>query len=281
MVALDKTLATGKNLRLELRPDLGGAIGGVWLDNVPILRPTPIDATSSRETACFPMIPYSGRLGFCRFNWRGVDYTTQPNFEDSPHSLHGVGWQRAWRMVALQPQQAVMSYTHPGDKDWPFAFIAYQEFTLNENGLLVKLVVRSLDKRPQPMGLGFHPYFCRDDASAIFTGVTEKWETDQVLLPTRAVPLERINGLVANLDYDHCFGGWNGGVTITQKDLRIGLSSDLGYVVVYTPPQKDYFCVEPVTHRTNALNSPDPLSYGVCELDPGEELTANMYLEFS
>ena len=84
-------------LRLALRPDLGGCIAGLWHRDTPILRstePAALDGVA-RRPACFPLVPYSNRLGYRRFRWKGSDYTTQPNFDDNPHSVHGVGWLRA------------------------------------------------------------------------------------------------------------------------------------------------------------------------------------------
>ena len=82
-------------LRLALRPDLGGCIAGLWHRDTPILRSTePAALTASRPSACYPLLPYSNRLAYRKFRWKGRDHTTQPNFDDSPHSVHGMGWQR-------------------------------------------------------------------------------------------------------------------------------------------------------------------------------------------
>ena len=84
-------------LRLALRPDLGGAIAGLWhRDRRCCARRRRLRSAAPRQAGCFPLVPYSNRLAFRRFRWKGADHTTQPNFEDSPHSLHGVGWQRPW-----------------------------------------------------------------------------------------------------------------------------------------------------------------------------------------
>ena len=49
---------------------------------------------SSRLAGCYALAPYSNRLGYRRFRWLGHDHTTAPNFDDCPHSVHGVAWQR-------------------------------------------------------------------------------------------------------------------------------------------------------------------------------------------
>src|SRR5512145_993009 len=86
-------------LRLALRPDLGGSIAGLWLGDLPVLRSVePAALTVPRAGACFPLAPYSNRLGYRRLRWQGRDHTTAPNFEPGyPHSLHGSAWLKPWQ----------------------------------------------------------------------------------------------------------------------------------------------------------------------------------------
>ena len=61
-------------LRLALRPDLGGAVAGLWHRETPILRSSePGRLEGPRQSAMFPLLPYSNRLGYRRFRWRGHD----------------------------------------------------------------------------------------------------------------------------------------------------------------------------------------------------------------
>ena len=49
--------------------------------------------------------------------------------------------------------------------------------------------------------------------------------------------------------------------------------------VVYTPPGRDFFCVEPVSHVNNAVRSDDPLGQGLIALGSGETAQAWMQLD--
>ena len=120
-------------LRLALRPDLGGAIAGFWHDTTPILRSCePGELTSSRPSGCFPMAPYSNRIGYRHFRWHGRDYTTAPNFEEgNPHSLHGTVWKAAWRVVGASATQAELAVTHLANEHWPFNFDADPAFRVD------------------------------------------------------------------------------------------------------------------------------------------------------
>lgn len=267
-------------LRLALRPDLGGCIAGLWHGDMPVLRSSdPASMTASRPSGCFPLIPYSNRLGYRRFRWLGQQHTTQANFPDSPHSLHGLGWLRPWTVESARPDDAVLHLVHPGDADWPFSFEARQVFALKDDHLNMGLSVTNTSAQPAPIGLGWHPYFPKRSRSRLHIELTERWESDASGLPTRRVPQPGIDADVAHLAFDHCFEGWQGPARVRDERLNLRLSSSLPYLVVYTPELKDYFCVEPVSHVSNAIHMAEPAEHGLRTLAPGEHFEAWMKLE--
>ena len=269
-------------LRLALRPDLGGCIAGLWFDTLPVLRSTdPAALAASRPSGCYPLVPYSNRLGYRRFRWHGHDFTTQPNFDDSPHSVHGMGWQRPWTCVSQSDGEAVLRLSHPGDADWPFAFEATQRFVLTAEALRMELAIRNTDSRPAPVGLGWHPYFPKRSRSRLHIELTDRWESDATGLPTRKVPQAGIDGDVAHLGFDHCFEGWSGPARVRDEKLGLRITSSLPYLVVFTPGLKDYFCVEPVSHVSNAIHMAEPAAHGLRTLMPGEAFEAWMQLDVS
>ena len=51
------------------------------------------------------------------------------------------------------------------------------------------------------------------------------------------------------------------------------------YLVVYTPADKPFFCVEPVSHVNNAIQMTEPTAHGLCDLAAGATLEASFRLE--
>ncbi len=267
-------------LRLGLRPDLGGAIAGLWHHHVPVLRSVePHALTQPREGGGFPLVPYSNRLGYRRFRWKGLDHTTQPNLGDSPHSLHGVGWQRPWVLRSHSPLDAVMAYRHAPDTHWPFAFEAVQFFSLTPQSMRIEMQVTNTGSVAQPVGLGWHPYFPRRQRSRLHIELGERWDCDSAQLPTRKVAQPGIDGDVAHLAFDNCFEGWSGPARIRDEKFALQLTSSLTRLVVFTPQDRDLFCVEPVSHVSNAIHMADPAAHGLVTLQPGESTSAWMKLE--
>jgi aldose 1-epimerase len=80
------------------------------------------------------------------------------------------------------------------------------------------------------------------------------------------------------LDLDHCFEGWNGRASVTwpEERLELALEADpvFSHAVIYAPPQRPFFCFEPVSHANFALNLAEQGVDGVGfrSLEPGETL---------
>ena len=266
-------------LRFAVRADLGGSIAGLWHRETPILRSTePGLLPSPRMSACYPLVPYSNRLGYRKFRWKGKDYTTAANFDDNPHSVHGVGWLRPWQVTSHSASEVVLRLRHEADAHWPFAFEAMQYFDLTPQALRAQLSITNTSELAQPVGLGWHPYFPKRARSRLHIELAERWESDATQLPVRHVAQQGIDSDVAHLDFDNCFDGWKGSARIRDEKFSLQLSSSLDRLVVYTPQDKDYFCVEPVSHVSNAIHMADPAAHGLRTLQPGESFEATMAL---
>lgn len=261
--------------RAELRADLGASLAGLWWQDEALLRSTPAAALAGpRQSAGFAMLPYSNRIGHCRFEWQGQSYRTRPNFGEHPHSLHGVGWQRAWQVLAHDGQHAELALQHRPDADWPFAFEALQRFTLQPEGLRWELSLRNTDPRVQPAGLGWHPYFLHRPGSRLRAAVAGRWESGADALPRQREIQAPLQAPLATLRLDHCFDAWSGEAWIEDGEHCLQLTASTGYLVLFTPAGAPHFCVEPVSHVNNAVQAPDPTALGLVALAPGQRLDA-------
>jgi aldose 1-epimerase len=95
------------------------------------------------------------------------------------------------------------------------------------------------------------------------------------------VPQPGIDGDVSHLAFDHCFEGWRGAARIRDEKLSMRLTSSLPYLVVFTPDTRPYYCVEPVSHVSNAIHMTEPASHGLRSVATGETLDAWMKLEIA
>ncbi len=268
-------------LRLALRPDLGGAIAGLWLGDAAVMRSMePWSLQSSRQSGCFPLAPYSNRVGYRRFAWQGHDYTTAANFDDNPHSVHGTAWQEPWDVAHADASSITLRLDHVADAHWPFAYAATQTFELNSGWLRLSMTMTNTDTRNQPAGLGWHPYFPKRSRSRVHVECSGRWETDPATqLPTAHVAQHGVDSDVRYLNFDHCFDGWRGAARIRDEVMSLSINSSMTRLVIFTPEDRNYFCVEPVSHASDAIHMADPEANGLVALAPGASTQAWMQLD--
>lgn len=282
-------------LSLELRPALGGCISAFrWRhpsgDTLDILRPGPATVSSVQDveaSACFPLTPFSNRLRDGRCSFRGHEIRLPLN-TDGPHVEHGHGWHRPWSVLSAAPDEAVLALRHTGDA-WPFPYEARQHFRLRDDCLDIRFSIRNTGSEPMPHGYGLHPYFVRTPQCTLTATVSGFWETDDEVMPSALVAppadLDIATGLrIARHALDNVLTGWTGVATVRwpERDAEVVMTAEdpLRFLVVYSPPDEDYFCAEPVSNATDAFNlvNAGRTDTGMLVLEPGAELSSRISL---
>jgi aldose 1-epimerase len=274
----------------EIAPEIGGSILSLMHAGRAILRPTPEQAVTERavrRTACFPLIPYANRIADGRFTWDGRLHRLAENFPASPHPLHGIGWRRAWSVVSAGAGNCTLRLEHRprrDEQDWPFAFDAEQKISLSAAGLQVELSVSNAHARPAPLGLGLHPLFPRRGGETLIFDAGGAWCNGADMLPAA-----RVNGdlwdhsagqAIGAQNLDNDFFTWRGTARIESEhfpSIRISASSAFSCLRVFTPSDKDFFAVEPVTHCTDAINR--DRGRELLLVQPGERLCGTMTID--
>ena len=236
-------------LRLALRPDLGGCIAGLWHRGTPILRSH--RTRSADRFARVGVLPAGAVLQparLPRFRWKGHDYTTQPNFDDQPAFAARRGLARPWEIVSSSVLELVLRLKHAGDADWPFAFEATQYFTLTPQSVHVEMVFTNTAEIAQPVGLGWHPYFPKRARSRLHIEVSDRWDCDATQLPTRKVAQPGIDSDVVAPGLRQLLRGLARPGAHPRREVLAAAALVVDRLVVFTPQDRDYFCVEPVSH---------------------------------
>jgi aldose 1-epimerase len=272
------------SLRCELAPELGGCIAGFWLGDVPILRSAPVaQLESARQSGCYPLVPFSNRIGHASLVWHGTQHPLVRNNGDEPHAIHGVGWQRPWNVLDQDATTAMLAYEHRPDASWPFAFDCSQTLRLRGDGLEMTLALTNQSDQNAPVGLGWHPYFAKRPRSRISFSAAGRWEMGPDKLPTVRKPARGIDADCAFLDVDHCYDGWDGVAHLRDERLHVRVRSGLSHLVVFTNDTRDFVGIEPVSHVNNAVHmyaaGASAHELGLRILTPGETMMAQMAIE--
>jgi len=284
------TLTAG-NLRLALSPSVGGAISAFeWTASGaarPILRRCHSPLAKVLDAASFPLVPYVNRIRGGAFNFRGRQVRIAPNMAGDPSPLHGQGWLGEWTVERADERSAVLVYRHEAG-EWPWAYVAKQEFRLDERGCLVTLSCTNRSDEAMPCGLGHHPYFDCGPETVLDTTVSHVWTIDEHVLPVDKVPAEgRFDlhrRLICGQGLDHGFDNWGGLAWMGDPGWPYELlvsSKSAGFFQLYSPVEGGIFVAEPVSHANAALNAPEQEwpELGMRVLEPGQSMSLDMRIE--
>jgi aldose 1-epimerase len=249
-----------------ISPKQGGGIMAWSIGGQDMLRRSDSAAIASDDPlryASFPLVPYSNRIGYGRFDWMGRSMQIRPNFAPEPHAIHGTGWQRPWQVAHLDARSCELVLDFEADEDWHWSFMASQRVEVSENGLRLTLSATNRSDIAAPLAFGHHPYFDIEGATLTFNA-DQIWQTGCDGLPAyREAPsnvCDFANGdPVTGRTIDNGYTGWDGKAQIRWLDrpLMLDIASDMTAAVVFVPESENYFCFEPVPHIINALNLPD------------------------
>lgn len=234
---------------LTVSPDRGAIVTGLSVDGREVLyldRATFEDPTKNVRGGIPILFPFAGRLENDRFL---PAHTTIPQ--------HGFGRNRAWAVTgkderkivcALEPDAASRSV-------YPYEFRAEQSCRIIPRGVLVELRIRNRGDRPFPVAPGWHPYFrCPAARKPEIAGSVPGLTPDRFANET-----EFDFGLRAPIE---------GAATFQIPDLgtvALSWSPNLRHLQFWSPPGKDFVCIEPFTGPAGAIHTAE----GRVEIPPG------------
>ncbi|MGA7780510.1 MAG: aldose 1-epimerase, partial [Paraburkholderia sp.] len=153
-------------LRLDVAPSLGGGITRFdWRSDgalVPIFRRCRQVAanTDPNELACYPMLPYSNRIGGGHFGVGDRRVEVPCNRPAEPLPIHGDGWLANWVVAESDRENVRLTLDRRDGK--PYAYRAAQTYALEGATLVITLEIENTGRDSLPFGLGVHPFLVRD-----------------------------------------------------------------------------------------------------------------------
>lgn len=298
-------------LRVELVPATGGGIARFdWMcgtRRVPLFRAAADGAIAEPNAlGCYPLLPFSNRIGRGRFEFEGRTVKLAPNRKGERLPIHGSGWQRVWHVEHASARRAVLSLDETGDPGAgkrdasshvplhtpshassyasshasPYSYHAVQTIELVDTTLTIRIEIENRGDAALPFGMGLHPFMPRGRDTLLLAPASEVWLSRRDWLPTRRLPTPPAFrfGIAYPLpreEVNHAFTDWCGLARILwpAQGLALDIAADTRAYVLYTPPGEDWFCFEPVDHPINAVNlEGGAVRHGMTALAPGERL---------
>ena len=276
------TLKTGP-LAVDLAPASGGAIARFAVDGADLLRPmtaTDVASGNAMHASAYPLVPFSNRIKDGKLVFEGKTFQLKQNWPGVNHPMHGDGWSHVWQLVRSDAHSGEIVYEHARDGEnggWPFHYRARQNYRLDADRLTIAMAIDNLEEHAVPAGLGLHPFFVRDADSELQCHTEAVWRTDAEVLPIARIVVPPAFDFsksrnVNEVTLDNGFDGWDGRATIRwpSRKLRVHLeaSATFRHAVIYVPPERPYFCVEPVSHANGRV--------GRTHLDAGATLSGEI-----
>ncbi|OEC32700.1 aldose 1-epimerase [Pseudomonas cuatrocienegasensis] len=239
-------------------------------------------ANTARRLACYPLLPWSNRIGAGGYQTPDGWFALKPNSPGDALPIHGSAWQQPWQVSEQQADSVCLTL----DSQVPFAYHAEQRIQLHEGRLHIALRVRHLDARANWHGLGLHLYITRTAHTQLQVSAQQVWLSDEQQLSREQQPVpaawdfHQAAPLPDSL-VDHAFTGWDGSASILQPDLgyRIDCQAEgSDCYLLFCPVERPFFCLEPVSHPVNAHHLPG--QPGLRLLQQGEEAHLTLTLHY-
>ncbi|GAB3480763.1 aldose 1-epimerase [Marinomonas epiphytica] len=284
-------------MKAVISPELGGTILSFSDQNElgetrHWLRPVGVDLSDATpeafRTGCFPLFPFSNRIANNKLSIEGEVYPLLSNIPGEV-LIHGHSWMGAWDVQQQSQSSVTLMFNLPHEQvasyGWPFQFQAEQKFELLESGLKVTLKLTNTSSKTMPAGMGLHPYFDAQQEVSVTTRCQGIWLGSDENIPNQHSndhpALADLASGVLPKGLDNNFTQWQGAADIRwagRADYLTLTASDLFRHLVIFSPNEPHFCLEPVTHVTNAFNEPewgDALG-GMQMLSPNESLQGDI-----
>lgn len=291
--------------QVGILPETGASVAygrvnvkGKWVN---LLRPTPeADLTNAFNTASYLLIPWSNRLRNSQFTYNGIDYKLRP-VEKFGIAIHGAVLEHTWRIVESDDRHIILRFDSHQHKNvnFPFAFSAKVTYFLEDRDFNIHVELRNEDGRRMPAGFGHHPYFLRHPDGIEDTPEVEI-PCDKAYELVNALPTEAAKPIPKQLDFrqqrplgdefiDDLLTGRQTDkpikIVFPKTGAQLTMYSDpiFSHTVLYSPPQKPYFAIEPVTNANDGFNlhAQGIEGTGVFVLQPGTAQDGSVRLTFT
>ena len=271
-----------KSQSIRICPDGGANLFSYTLGETELLRaPTELKALQGRRGAgILVLYPTPNRVRDGKFAFEGREFKFS---DDGQTTIHGLALSRPWNSappefvmtegaVSGVAVEAWMDF-EPGSSQFerfPIRHRLALRYSLTASGLRADVRIKNRDSARLPFGFALHPYFrllgAREE-TFLQVPAEKKMEATPDLLPTGKLlaldgaPFDlRQPRKLSELALDDVFLGMSSAKTAGYEARDAGLaltlqaSDDFTHVVVYTPKDRPFFCIENQTCSTDAHN---------------------------
>lgn len=231
------------------------------------------------------LFPFPNRIRDGRFTWDGHTYQLPQNDPAKKNAIHGFACRHGWRVATTGADESscwitgVFRCSQDGADSrplWPADHEIRLTYRLGASRLRLEAEVHNPDRVGLPFGLGYHPYFrmpfapeCTADECLLSVPARSFWKLDASLPTGEHLPVDASCDLnsprrFAELSVDTVLTDLPpAGGDLPERaalqglpgvSLKVHAGAGFRDLVIFTPPHRQAFCVEPYTCTTDAVN---------------------------
>lgn len=232
------------------------------------------------------LFPFPNRIRDGKYTWQGSTFELPTNDPARKNAIHGFVCRSPWRLVeqGADAEAAWVVGEFQASRDgsaaqalWPADYLIRVHYRFEGRKVRLSATMVNTDKKDLPYGLGYHPYFRVDPFGGEETLITvparKYWPLDGNLPMGERLPVDgprdlrqdrrcgdlQVDDVLADLEIS---GRNEEGLAVIgslrhpalPRKLEVLAGPEFREVVVFNPPHRQAFCIEPYTCTTDAIN---------------------------
>src|SRR4051812_45018022 len=173
--------------------EVGGGLRSYDVDGVPVIDGYAEDEMASAGRGQV-LLPWPNRVDAGTWHWEGKDQQLAITEVSKNNANHGLVRWAGWRLERTSETSAVARHELHPQSGYPFRLAAELNYSLDDDGLTVRVRIENQTDVPAPLGLGFHPYFTASDGPVdectLTVPAATRIEVDDRGLPVGHRPVE-------------------------------------------------------------------------------------------
>jgi aldose 1-epimerase len=264
---------------------VGGGLRGYWVGEAPVLDGYGLDELCSSGRGQL-LAPWPNRIQDGSYEFDGRDHQLALDEPERRNAIHGLVRWSQWTVAEQEADHAGLEHRLVPSPGYPFTLDLRVEYSLDDDGLTVRMQATNAGPEACPYGVGAHPYISAGsglvDELELSVPARTALVSDERSIPVDRKPVEgtkldfRVSKPIGSVQLDHCF-------TDLERDADGRARVELGgraalwvdesypYVMVFTGDalpdvSRRSIAVEPMTCAPNAFRT----GHGLIRLEPGQ-----------
>lgn len=259
-----KLTSTNNNSFAKISLNKGASLQELFVNNIAIIEDlSPLKYTDTYASSI--LFPFANRIKDGTYTFNRKSYQFYINQKEENNALHGLVYNKTFKILDENSSESEASvkleYNEAKEsKGFPYTYTIQLQYTLNDNGLKLNILVKNTDSKPFPFTLGWHPYFISDNLydSTLQFDCNKKLILDERMITTGVEDYENNNTFeVKDKKLDDCFILNTNTIEFKTPsyNLEINASSSETFLQLYTPPRANTIAIEPTTGVSDSFNN--------------------------